>query len=209
MNELKDLIAQGEHQQQDFKLRIEDQKKIARTLCAFANTDGGRILVGLKDNGKVMGIDPNEQFFMVEGAANQFCKPPVVFRSTVIQDDYKYVLSVEIEISVLKPHKAIDEKGEWRSYVRAQDKTLAVNKIIEKVWSLKKSLKSFESDLNEEERKILELIKDHSTVSISKLYKEGNMPLKNVDRSLVSLICRDIVEFFHSNGEVFYRISKT
>ena len=39
------LIAQGEHQQQDFKFEISDSKKIARSLAAFSNTDGGKLLV--------------------------------------------------------------------------------------------------------------------------------------------------------------------
>ena len=38
---IKDLIAEGEHQQLDFKFEISDSKKIARSLAAFANTDGG------------------------------------------------------------------------------------------------------------------------------------------------------------------------
>ena len=50
---LHHLIAQGEHQQQDFKYEISDVRKIARTLSAFANTDGGRLLIGVKDNGKI------------------------------------------------------------------------------------------------------------------------------------------------------------
>ena len=45
------LIAEGEHQQQDFKFEISDARKIAKTLSAFANTDGGRLLIGVKDNG--------------------------------------------------------------------------------------------------------------------------------------------------------------
>ena len=50
------LIAEGEHQQQDFKFEISDARKIARTLSAFSNTDGGRLLIGVKDNGKIAGV---------------------------------------------------------------------------------------------------------------------------------------------------------
>ncbi|MGB4134047.1 MAG: ATP-binding protein, partial [Tenuifilaceae bacterium] len=38
---IANLILQGEHQQLDFKHSISDSKKIARSLAAFANTDGG------------------------------------------------------------------------------------------------------------------------------------------------------------------------
>ena len=52
MSVLLKYISQGEHQTQDFKFEIDDQKKIARTLAAFGNANGGRLLIGVKDNGK-------------------------------------------------------------------------------------------------------------------------------------------------------------
>ena len=72
MESLKAIISQGEHQQLDFKFRIDDSKKIARTLAAFANTDGGRLLIGVKDNGKITGIDPNEEIHMIVAAAEMY-----------------------------------------------------------------------------------------------------------------------------------------
>jgi predicted HTH transcriptional regulator len=72
MSSLHEYIKEGEHESQDFKFRIDDQKKIARTLSAFANTVGGRLLIGVKDNGKVVGVDPQEEFYMIEGAASLF-----------------------------------------------------------------------------------------------------------------------------------------
>ena len=54
------LIAEGEHQTQDFKFEISDACKIARSISAFANTDGGRLLVGGKDNGKIAGVRAEE-----------------------------------------------------------------------------------------------------------------------------------------------------
>ena len=54
------LIAEGEHQQQDFKFEISDARKIAKSLSAFANTDGGRLLIGVKDNGRIAGVRSEE-----------------------------------------------------------------------------------------------------------------------------------------------------
>ena len=63
------LIAEGEHQQQDFKFEISDARKIAKTLSAFANTDGGRLLIGVKDNGRIAGVRSEEEKYMIEAAA--------------------------------------------------------------------------------------------------------------------------------------------
>ena len=48
LHHITKLIAEGEHQQLDFKFEISDAHKIARTLVAFANTGGGRLLVDRK-----------------------------------------------------------------------------------------------------------------------------------------------------------------
>lgn len=72
---LLDLISQGEHEQQDFKYVISDARKIARSISAFANNSGGRLLIGVKDNGTIAGVRNEEDIFVVEQAAQLYCEP--------------------------------------------------------------------------------------------------------------------------------------
>ena len=58
------LISEGEHVHQDFKFEISDARKIAKSISAFANTEGGRLLVGVKDNGKIAGVRSEEEIYM-------------------------------------------------------------------------------------------------------------------------------------------------
>ena len=64
-----ELIEEGEHEEQDFKFSISDSRKIARSIAAFANNRGGRLLVGVKDNGNIAGIRSDEELYMVQQAA--------------------------------------------------------------------------------------------------------------------------------------------
>ena len=73
------LIEQGEHQQLDFKFEVSDSKKIARTLSAFANTDGGRLLIGVKDNGAISGVRSEEEYYMIEAASKMYTHPEVPY----------------------------------------------------------------------------------------------------------------------------------
>ena len=66
---IRALISEGEHVRQDFKFEISDSRKIARSLSAFANTEGGRLLIGVKDNGRIAGVRSEEEMYMVEAAA--------------------------------------------------------------------------------------------------------------------------------------------
>ena len=60
------LIKEGEHQQQDFKYRVSDACKLAKSVSAFANTDGGRLLIGVRDDGNLSGVRSEEEIYMMQ-----------------------------------------------------------------------------------------------------------------------------------------------
>ena len=66
---LLSLIREGEHQQQDFKYRVSDAHKLAKSVSAFANTDGGRLLIGVRDDGNMSGVRSEEEIYMMHQAA--------------------------------------------------------------------------------------------------------------------------------------------
>ncbi len=136
---LHKLIEQGEHQQQDFKFCINDSKKIAKSLVAFANTKGGRLLIGVKDNGKIAGIKSDEEFYMVESAAKIYSKPAIIFLTKQWHVDGKTVLEIQIEPSNEKPHFAKDENGKWLAYIRSADENLLAHKIQIEFWKKQNS----------------------------------------------------------------------
>jgi predicted HTH transcriptional regulator len=204
METLKSIIREGEHQQQDFKFRIDDAKKIARTLSAFANTDGGRLLIGVKDNGKVTGIDPTEEIHMIEAAADMYCRPKLEFESRVWQEDMRLVLEITIRPGEAKPVASPDEEGKWRVYVRRKDHTLLANKILLGVWKQQKYGTARPEKFGEEESRLLGLIAELEPVTLSRLYRVSNLPKNRVDHLLVLFICWELVEMDITEGGTFY-----
>ena len=75
---LLSLISEGEHQQQDFKYKVADALKLAKSVSAFANTDGGRLLIGVRDDGHLSGVRSEEEIFMMQAAATNYCRPAVL-----------------------------------------------------------------------------------------------------------------------------------
>jgi len=53
---IKDLIKEGESEQLEFKTVVQ-KESIAKNLCAFLNADGGRVIVGVANNGDIVGIN--------------------------------------------------------------------------------------------------------------------------------------------------------
>lgn len=194
MSVLTQLIQEGEHQTQDFKFAIEDQKKIARTLAAFGNTDGGRLLIGVKDNGKIAGCNPEEEFHMIEGAAELFVKPPIQFETKVHQEGFRLVLEVTVEGNTKRPYTAQDEEGRWKSYFRKEDHTTLVNKILYRVWQLQERKSARPEFFGDEELHLLRVLNETDGLTLSQLYRKSGMAMKKVDHWLALFVCWDLVE---------------
>lgn len=206
MHSVKQLIREGEHQQQDFKFRIDDSKKIARTLVAFANTDGGRLLIGVKDNGKIAGVDPTEEIHMIEAAVEMFSQPKLEFQSRVWQEDMKLVLEISIEKAVNKPVMALDEEGKWKAYVRRKDHTLLANKILLNVWKYERFHQKKPEKIGEEETQLLSIISHNPGITLSKIYRSSNLQKSHIDRLMVLFLCWNLIAMQMNENGTFYEI---
>lgn len=131
------LIEEGEHEHQDFKFAISDARKIARSLSAFANNDGGRLLVGVKDNGQIAGLRTDEDIYLIEQAAEMYCRPAREVTSTAFRcEGGKVVVRVEIAAkSRTEPPVAVREAdGTMKCYYRVADENIVVPPVVERAW---------------------------------------------------------------------------
>ena len=204
--ELKQRIAKGEGSQLDFKFRIDDQKKIARTLVAFANSHGGSLLIGVKDNGKIAGANPEEEFHMIEGAASMYTLPVVSFESKTLLEGHHYVLEIIVPKSEIK-HKAIDDEGKWRSYVRVADHTLSSNKILEQIWRLEKNGVNRPESFDAETLDLLRVIQEFQPVTISKLYRSSALRKNKVDNLIAVLVFWNVIQMKMDETGTFYSVN--
>ena len=136
---IQQLIKEGEHVHQDFKFEISDARKIAKSLSAFANTEGGRLLVGVKDNGKIAGIRSEEEIYMIESAATMYCQPPVTVQNrlfTVMASGADIVITREnpmAEEDLLREIRRQVEQGKHHIMAIITEKTLDVKELAKKI----------------------------------------------------------------------------
>ena len=57
MNELRELISGGENEGLEFKESPRLKEEISQAVSAFSNANGGSILIGVSNDGKVIGVD--------------------------------------------------------------------------------------------------------------------------------------------------------
>lgn len=204
---IKRLIAEGEHQMLDFKFEISDFRKIARTLVAFANTDGGRLLVGVKDNGAIAGVRSDEEVYMVEGAARLYCRPEVPFRLKEWQIEGRKVIEVIIGPSPDKPHYAKDKDDKWMVYIRRGDQNLLANRILLKVWERQKKGRNTLVRFTSAERTLLKYLESNPSVTLAGYQKLARINRKKAEAILVNFILLKVVEIEFTEKQVYYRLN--
>jgi predicted HTH transcriptional regulator len=201
------LIDEGEHQQQDFKFGVTDSRKIARSLVAFANTDGGRLLIGVKDNGVVAGVRSEEEYYMIESAAQMYSRPEIRFESKVWKEEAKTVLEVWVPPSTLRPHFVREEAGVWQAYVRSKDENIQADEVIIAVWQKMKQKKGAFIRYTRIEEELFRLFQNREEITLSDFKKSARITSKQAVETLANLIVLKLVDQVVSSPVSFFRIN--
>ncbi len=204
---IQKLIAEGEHQQLDFKFGITDSKKIARSLAAFANTDGGRLLLGVKDNGAIAGVRSDEEYYMVEAGASLYSRPEVYFEMKEWEENGRAVLEIIIPKSFSGPHSAPDKDGNYQVFVRVGDQNYPANGVLRKVWKKQKDPKGVYIEYTVIERTLLAYLEIHGKMTLSGLKKLSGYSLQRCEHKLADFIILNIIKMNYSETGVFYTLN--
>ena len=203
-NPIEALIAQGEHQQLDFKFEVSDSKKIARTLSAFANTDGGRLLIGVKDNGNIAGVRSEEEFYMIEAASNMYTKPSVPFKATRWGIKGKTVLEVYIAPSDIKPHTAPDKDDKYIAYIRVDDENKPANEVLILSWKKKERKEGLLLPLTRPVEKLLHYLDKNQYINIRQFCRIAHIKYYTARNILSDLIAVNTLKYIIVDKQIVY-----
>ena len=204
MHYIKKLISEGEHQMLDFKFEISDSRKIARTLVAFANTEGGRLLIGVKDNGTLAGVRSEEEAYMAEGAASLHCRPEVPIAIKEWKVDGRIILEIKVEPGEDKPYHAPDTEGRWKAYIRQDDENYPASRVEVQVWKRQREDSGTMVRYREEESILLNYLERHGQISIGKFRELAGINWKKAEAILVNFILLGFIYLRHEGEHVIF-----
>ncbi|MCL1822295.1 MAG: ATP-binding protein [Prolixibacteraceae bacterium] len=207
-SQLIKLIKQGEHQKQDFKYCITDSRKIAKSLVAFANTDGGSLLVGVKDNGNIVGVSSDEEYYMVEAAARMYSKPAILFTTRQFTENGKTVLQINVEPGNNKPYFAKNEDNRWIAYFRYKDENRLANKVMIDVWQREKKSNGVILTLGDSEFFLLNYLAENEFITVSRLARKACISYRKAEQLLADFIVLDIIRPRFEGDTILYTMNK-
>ena len=117
--ELLTLIRGGENIRVEFKKSTNDvTKDVYDTVCSFSNREGGIIVLGVKDNGEILGIAPDaidriKKDFVTSINNGQKINPPLYLQPETYMVDERTVLVIQVPVSsqVCRHHGRIFDRS--------------------------------------------------------------------------------------------------
>ena len=203
---IQKLIEEGEHQMQDFKYEISDSRKIARSLAAFANTDGGRLLIGVKDNGNISGIRSEEEKYMIQTAAEMYCKPNVEYEVKEWNINGKTILEVLVHKSKYFKHQAPDHNNIYKVYTRVKDQNIIANRILLKIWKYKNNKQNIKITFTDSERFLLKYLNENNKITVNEFSEKAKISIKEAEKTIVNFTLMNLIKYEITEKVIFFSL---
>ncbi len=208
IREIKYLVRQGENERIEFKKKINHPDKVIRELVAFANTNGGTLLVGVDDNGDISGLKhAEEDDYLMKKAIEELSRPKLQFKSGMVRlHENRSILYYQISPSKRKPHYALETPQQrWgKAYVRYEDKSVQASREMTEVLKHSRSNKQLGFSYGEEERLLMQCLEEEGTLTVQGFADKSGLPLARASKIMVLLTLTNVLQIIPTEkGDLF------
>jgi predicted HTH transcriptional regulator len=211
LKELKNLVRQGEGLHLEFKLKSNHPEKIIREVVAFANSSGGKLLIGISDDKHIKGLKYiDEDEYVITKNIEKFIYPAIDYTIRKIKvEDEREVLVYDIKPSPFKPHYVdLDGQPEHRkAYVRIDDKSIQASKEVREIMKGERRSRDLKFTFGEKEKVLMEYLDTHKHITINTFSQIADIPRKLASRTLVLLVLTSVLKVLPHESEDLYVLS--
>ncbi len=211
---LKELVRQGEGKHLEFKLKTNHPEKIVREIVAFANTDGGKLLIGIGDDRSIKGLKyADEDEYILIKAIEKYCSTDIDYsiERVHIGDEYE-VLVFTIKPSKDKTHYVWQEPeavlsttvystpanktqvAPRRTYIRVADKSIQASKEMREILRRGRQNRDVQFIYGEKEQKLVQYLGENGNVTVDSFAMIANISRKMASKTLILLVLANVLK---------------
>lgn len=209
LQEVTQLAALGEGSYLEFKRRVPRDSRIAKELIAFANTHGGRLLLGVDDDGSVVGVrDAAEEEFALERALKGCVSPPIALRLERVPVSRKReVIVVAVAESANKPHFLVVEGEASVAYVRVEDASVEASPEAVDLMRAQEDTNGVTFEFGDREQLLLRYLDRYGRVTVSQFADMTGLPRPNASDTLVRLTRAGVLRLHPGERADFFTLA--
>lgn len=221
---LRAIIELGETDTVEFKRKFSGFEKIAKEMIALANTRGGLLLVGVDDDGRIVGVDSEKsEIDLLTSAAEFYTSPPIETDVEVVEIDGLDVIVIRIPESRTKPHQLVPSPSEsgahrngtdthnpndTRVYIRQGEKSVMASKEVVRVLAASQpDAPPLVLEIGNIERVLFDHLEKNERITLREFRHLVNISERRASRSLVRLVRAGLIRIFTNEGEDYYTLA--
>jgi predicted HTH transcriptional regulator len=184
---------------------------VARSLSALANTQGGILLVGIADDGAVVGLaDPKAVLAQVQQVAAFHLHPPLDLDCQIVQWGSAFVVVVQVPNSDHKPHALTQlDRYSQRVYLRQGAATVPVGKDQIKAMQKRGDPSGADVDLATLEpmqRLLIEYLAQHEQITLRQFCHIANCSKRRGQQIIVKSLRAGLINCFEQERDPSYSL---
>lgn len=212
LDDLKRFVSVGEGRFTEFKRRMPQPERLAREVIAFANADGGRLFLGVSDEGEIVGLrDVFEEEYALVDALSRFVEPLIETRlERVVITSKREVLVVEVPRSAHKPHFLVSAngKGELQSaFVRVGASSVTASREAIRLMRHEQNPKDVRFEFGEKERVLMRYLDRHEQITVDQFARLAAIPRRQASQTLVLLSKADLLRLHPREGDDYFTLA--
>lgn len=203
------MIQAGEGQFLEFKKKPDHPDKIVREMVAFANSDGGIILIGVDDSGKISGLaNPEEEIYVMEAAILRYAKPEIPYKlEQIAVGSGRWVLKYQIPAGNQKPYYWLESPSAEKGvvYVRCGEASIRASFQMYRILKSKKSAKPLL--IGDFEMKLFSLLNLSATLNTKQIISGTGIAKRKVSEKLIRLVLQGVLTIEPGMDDDVYSLS--
>jgi Holliday junction resolvase len=206
---LRELVKLGEGKRTEFKLKTKHPEKIVRELVAFANSEGGKLIVGVRDDRVIIGLkDSEEDLYILTRAIEKWIFPDLNFEvERILIDSDREVLVFHIPESHTKPHHVLGLEGERRVYVRVGEQSIQASREVKQILRRSKFNTNTLIQYGPHERILMTLLDEQGTITLSLFASKAGIAKRKASDILITMVLAQVIQIHPHEVEDTYTLS--
>jgi len=195
LKSLYTLVAQGEGAQLEFKRKATHPEKIVREMIAFANTNGGTLLIGVSDDGSIPGVKfPDEELYAVQKALVKLSRPFISYKKEIISlSPSRYVLSLRVPPGKNKPYYIRLSRWKKACFIRLNDKSIKASREVQQIIYLREKQKDVQFTYGEHEQTLFRYLNTNSSITLQKFLQQSRLGRDKASLILITLVLANVL----------------
>lgn len=205
--DIRKLVLEGEGQHLEFKRKAAHPEKIVREFIAFANTDGGTLLVGVDDDGSIPGLKyPEEEIHVITAALQQTCRPLLVYQESVLPvSENRSVIRYDISPSEKLHFQILDKTRE--TFVRVQDMSIKASAEMQEIIRRSKKKRDVRFVFGDAEKNLMGYLEQNPQITLPQYIKFSGLNRFQASRKLILLVLANVLKITASEkGDLYSRV---